>query len=62
MKGHSDPMNCLHKSINDLRHFYGNYCGTIVRIFPVKVVSDSFLVIPLKAFYFEPIKLKSLVA
>lgn len=37
MKGHCDTMkNCLKKSINDLRYFYRNYCGTISGDFHVK--------------------------
>lgn len=62
MKGHSDPMRCLQKPNNDLRYFYRNYCGTSSGDFPVKNVSDLFLIVPLRAFYFEPIKLKSPVA
>lgn len=38
------------------------YCGTISGDFHVKIVSNLPLIVPLRAFYFEPIKLKSPVA
>lgn len=63
MKGCSDTIkNWLRKSISDLRYFYRNYCGTISGDFQIKIVNDLLLTVPLRAFYFESIKLKSPVA
>lgn len=58
MKGCSDSMNCLLHLLMTL-NIYRNPCGTSGD-FPVKNVSDSFVIILLK-FFFAPIKLKPLL-